>query len=244
MSTLPLKTGIVDLWTLSTDSLTLADEIRMRALLSDEELTVVDKCRRVGERRSRLLGRALLRTVLTRYTGISPTLLQFSRSEFGKPALADPELGVAFNLSHTDDKVVCAFSRECNLGVDIEHIRYRKELLNIMDGYMSIAEKCRITGEPWPKQQKVFFDHWVLKESFVKATGDGLTQPLDQVEFHKLSGSQFEFRPVIHGKRTRWRSWLWPIDELHRLSITIDRSMRRRVMFRGFYVLPCQLCNG
>ena len=58
------------------------------------------------------MGRALVRTVLSRYVAVRPEAWEFSYNPHGKPSVAGPgEPGLEFNLSHTEGVVVLAVSR-------------------------------------------------------------------------------------------------------------------------------------
>src|SRR5262249_55511005 len=69
-----------------------------------------------------IAARGLLRHLLSRYLDLEPRQIRFRHNPYGKPELADAgaQSGVNFNLSHADGCVVYAFTRNCQIGIDIE----------------------------------------------------------------------------------------------------------------------------
>ena len=113
--------------------------------------------------------------------------------EHGKPMRKDNE--VFFNLSHSGKYVLCAVS-ESETGCDIEKLRKvnwklakrffsEKEYdyldrLNKNEGKKS-SEKTLYTSE------EIFTRFWVLRESYVKKTGEGLGAALSGLDFSDIS---------------------------------------------------------
>lgn len=85
--------------------------------------------------------------------------------------------GLFFNLSHAGKRVMCVIS-DRPVGCDVEEIRsgYRK----VGSRYFTKEEQCFIeAGANTEECDSRFFRLWTMKESAVKATGHGLTQPLN-----------------------------------------------------------------
>ena len=104
--------------------------------------------------------------------GLRERDMQYVEGEHGKPALAEhPELH--FNLSHSGTLVACALGKK-PVGVDVQTIvKLRRSLV---DYTMSEAEIARLDAMTSVEEQELFFTQlWTLKESYVKATGTGLT---------------------------------------------------------------------
>lgn len=104
-------------------------------------------------------------------------LPEICRGEYGKPYF--PEYReVHFNISHSGNLAVCAVG-ETELGADIERIRPVREAV------------CRRVfterEQDWLRQKadtkEAFIRLWTLKESYIKATGQGLRTELSAVEF-------------------------------------------------------------
>ena len=96
-------------------------------------------------------------------------------TEYGKPwfpALPD----VHFNLSHSGERVLCAVSGK-SVGCDIEAPgRYDP---NIPKRFFHPSESAWLFSLPEAEQPAAFLRLWTCKESYVKALGLGLSQPLD-----------------------------------------------------------------
>lgn len=95
--------------------------------------------------------------------------------ENGKPYLADN--AVFFNLSHSENTVICAVS-EREIGVDAEKVG--EVDLEIARRFFHRDEFELLENLPTNEEKReMFFRLWTLKESFVKALGKGILTPLD-----------------------------------------------------------------
>lgn len=141
--------------------------------------------------RSRCIGAGLLLTYAARLN--HPDLAVSPRVEsgaYGKPWL--PELpDFHFNISHSGKWVVCGVGPR-PLGVDIE--RTGRNSLEVARRCFSVSERKYLQSIPQDKQDLVFIEIWVLKESYMKATGLGLRLNLKDLDV--LSGPP----GVIHYK--------------------------------------------
>src|SRR5579872_5570201 len=95
-----------------------------RALSSDERLRAA-KFRFDKDRRHFMIARGVLRTLLSHYLHTPPAQLQFAYNGQGKPSLDMPVQGkpLHFNLSHSYELALFAFSYAGPIGVDIEYMR-------------------------------------------------------------------------------------------------------------------------
>lgn len=87
-------------------------------------------------------------------------------TEKGKPYSNYPFF---FNISHSGKYVVCAISKEINLGFDIE--KHRNIDFTHFERYFSTREWTIINESSNPNAQ--FFEFWSIKESTIKADGRG-----------------------------------------------------------------------
>lgn len=125
--------------------------------------------------------RGTLRKLLGYYLRQSPESLRFSYSEYGKPIL-ETSSSLQFNVSHTADIGLIAFTLDADLGVDIEAIKKGIEVKKLTQRFFSKNEAQYILDLPTANQDRAFFKCWTRKEAFIKGHGQGLSLPLDQFE--------------------------------------------------------------
>lgn len=93
------------------------------------------------------------------------------KDENGKPKFQDVE-GFHFNISHSGDWVICAFSNY-EIGIDIEKID--EVNLSIAKKYFNIDEYNVLLNINNSADKKSFFyTLWTLKESYLKNLGIGI----------------------------------------------------------------------
>ena len=128
-------------------------------------------------RRRYVAAHAFVRRALAAHTGADAAALRFDAGAFGKPQLIDfPQ--VHFNLSHSGDWALCVISDDGPVGVDIEVVRPLDEHDDLAARFFSAAEYDALVALSEEQQVFTFFEIWTKKEAYVKATGRGLAQPL------------------------------------------------------------------
>jgi 4'-phosphopantetheinyl transferase len=148
------------------------------SLLSPDERGRARRFRFERDRRRFVVGRGLLRTILGRYLNLPPETFQFTYEASGKPALAD-ETSLCFNLAHSADLALYAFTRERDLGIDLEEIHAVTDVQQLADQFFSPRERAELAALPAERKLEVFFSGWTRKEAYLKARGEGLGYPLD-----------------------------------------------------------------
>src|SRR2546423_7957796 len=101
-SALALPESEVHLWQIDVEAVG-ADEDRLRALLSADELSRASRFHFSRDRRCFVVSRGWLRNLLARYLGQEPARLTFSYSTKGKPGLGSgyEDGSLQFNVSHS-----------------------------------------------------------------------------------------------------------------------------------------------
>lgn len=134
------------------------------------------------DRRRFVVGRGLLRAILGRYAHIEAGEVCFEYGLRGKPALAEANGAdmLKFNVSHSNGYILCAITSQREIGVDIEHVHVVPEADTIAERFFSPSENEVFRQLPASEKQVAFFNCWTRKEAYIKATGDGLSRPLDQ----------------------------------------------------------------
>lgn len=116
------------------------------------------------------------------------------------------EADTAYNLSHSGDYVLCSVSteRHAKVGCDIEEVK--EPNLKIAGRFFCPAEYEQIAGEEDKAlQQEYFFRYWVLKESFAKATREGLALGMDTFEIMLGNPSVLVKQPENYPERYHYR---------------------------------------
>lgn len=149
----------------------------LRAALSQDELERAARFRFAYHRDHYIAARGQLRVLLSRYLGIMPGQIAFSYSDYGKPALAAVS-DLRFNLSHSRDLVLYAFTRGREIGVDVEWIDTSFVSAEIAAHYFSANEHRALMAQPEHLRPALFFTCWTRKEAYIKAHGAGLSFPL------------------------------------------------------------------
>jgi 4'-phosphopantetheinyl transferase len=179
-SSLTLLTGEIHLW-LTPTSRFASHRHALEILLSREEIERMERFHFQQDKQRYAVAHGLLRMLISRYVNIPPRLVHFRSSPQGKPALHSyHESGyLTFNISHSHHLLAFAFSRSYRLGVDVEYIRHMPDFQEIANHFFHPIEKSALQRFPICEREQVFFEYWTRKEAFVKATGDGLSFPLD-----------------------------------------------------------------
>ena len=86
-----------------------------------------------------------------------------------------------FNLSHSQDLAMYAFTLERDVGVDIEMIRAEVANERVAENFFSRREVETLRALPREHQAEAFFNCWTRKEAYVKARGQGLSIELDEL---------------------------------------------------------------
>ncbi|GAB4819359.1 hypothetical protein N2152v2_006405 [Parachlorella kessleri] len=157
---------------------------RCAALLSEEELSSCHEAPSPAVAEERLLVRAFVRAVLSRYLvgQPPPEHLVFQRNEHGKPSLLQPCLTplrhrLYFNLTHTTSLIGLAVTVDALVGLDAESLaRKPKDPLRLASRRFCPEEMEDLLAMPeGPSRDAHFLQLWTLKEAYVKALGRGIS---------------------------------------------------------------------
>ena len=185
----------------------------LRTLLSPDEVAKAERIVVPGKREQSIVTRGNLRTLLSAYTGVPAREVSFEYEEQGRPFLADAGLCTTFNVTHSGDLALIAVTREGIVGVDVERIDPKVELLAIGKRFFSEAEHAQLRSCREEERPLAFFRCWTRKEAVLKARGTGLLTPLDQFDVTLLEGDpprlvETRFEPP--DEREWWLAELMP----------------------------------
>ena len=210
-------------WTLSVEPNDDAETLKMKGLLSADEVNRFDKIAHGRNRREYIAAHALTRVMLSSFCNISPADWRFEAGKHGRPELAGQFIhtGLRFNLSHAKNMVACAVTVEDDIGVGVEWVDRPNDFRAIAEKKFSLPEVDYFANAPEEDQRKVFFSFWTLKESYIKAIGKGLAEPLD--------GFAFNLDPLAisflrdNGEAECWAFDLFGASPVHFCAISVAR---------------------
>ena len=199
--------------------------MRGYSLPMQDQLPESDRFRFEKDQHSCLVTRALVRTVLSKYTDVTPVAWRFVTNEYGRPEIDEPKDArwLKFNLSHTNGLIALIVARDREVGVDVEDRERRGRLLNVADRYFSPSEVEALRALPEGEQLDRFFLYWTLKESYIKARGMGLAIPLSQFSFTIASDISIAFDAKLDDDPDRWQFTAMSFGRRHALAASIRR---------------------
>ncbi len=156
----------------------------LRRLLTADEIARAERFHFERHRRRFVVRRGTLRLLAAAYLDGDPAALAFEEGEKGKPFVIQDGTGAAerlhFNLSDSKDLAVYAFTRGAELGVDVEVLRPMPDAEAIAERFFSLEEREALRRVPEARKALAFFNCWTRKEAYIKAIGEGLSEPLDR----------------------------------------------------------------
>jgi 4'-phosphopantetheinyl transferase len=173
-----LARGAVHVWLAKPDAPpTRARIAGWRTLLAPDELAYAKQHKTPELRRRHLLGRAVLRLALSRYSAIAPRDWRFALERGGRPRVAGPgPAKLSFSLSSTPGLVAVAIARFPAVGLDLESTAAAIPS-DLVERLLTPSEGRALRRLPQGQRMRRFYELWTLKEAYLKARGLGLAVP-------------------------------------------------------------------
>lgn len=250
---LTLATNEIHLWSVDPKSIQQPELLYAYSqLLSPEETTKQQRFRFEKDRHSALITRAFVRDLLSYYADVSPADWVFAKGLKDKPEIVNPPLPLRFNISHTDNLIICAVMLNDDIGCDVENTKRTSDVLSIAKHAFSNVEVNDLLTQPTMLQISRFFDYWTLKESYIKAWGLGLSIPLKDFSFTLPERHQQEDHDCIDDIKLSfaahriddaniWRNWLFYPNATHRVALSVratSHNQNTEYKMRFFNVTP------
>ena len=180
---LHLNSEVVHLWMVDLNHPKSPDSNEL-AFLSHKEKERAARFHFERDRSRYISAHVALRKLLSRYLHVDPSLIQFLVGEKGKPYLnpAAHSSNLRFNLSHSADLAVYAFTLGIDVGIDVEAVRPINDFESLARSSFSPGEYANLNALPLHQKLDAFFNCWTRKEALIKALGEGLSLPLDHFE--------------------------------------------------------------
>ena len=175
-----LNSGEIHIWSASFSGSPLFVTL-CRQCLSDVEIQRLSFYEFEEAKNNYLMSQGGLKILLSLYLHLPSDQVKIGRHTKGKPfSLDDKQL--YFNISNSGDQVVFAFSKSGEVGIDIEEIRPLIELDELIEKNFSQKEREYIDASLSDRLER-FFKFWTVKESYLKAIGEGMRLTPDNLEF-------------------------------------------------------------
>jgi 4'-phosphopantetheinyl transferase len=181
---------------------------QLATTLSEPELDRSRAFRFERDRARFIAGRGQLRLLLGGYLDTRGSEIALVEGPNGKPRLAGGTALLRFNLAHSDDVVVFAVAWNREVGVDVERIRSDFPVDQVARHHFSPKERRDLAGLLEGDRLRAAFDCWTRKEAYLKASGVGLTVPLDGFDVTVRPGEPVRLsRPDAKSAA----SWSWSL---------------------------------
>jgi 4'-phosphopantetheinyl transferase len=144
------------------------------AVLTGEERERAARMRAGNPREEFVVGRGCVRRLLGAQLEIDPRAVAIESGQHGKPRLRVGRL--AFNVAHSRGVVLIALAGGGDVGVDVEFVDARVELLDVARSAFHPGDLARIEGAATQDARLTeFYRCWTRREAVAKADGRGLS---------------------------------------------------------------------
>ncbi|GFN32185.1 4'-phosphopantetheinyl transferase family protein [Paenibacillus xylaniclasticus] len=160
----------LEIYWVRTDDYKVSDiEPRWLHLLDEEEKGVYASYLVESKKLEFIIGRILIKTVMSTSMGCRPEEIVLKKNAYGKPFVEGAKMN--FNVSHTSGIVACAFSK-WPIGLDVE--RMVPPPYMVMDKAFVSDEMDYVDRQPTEQlKREAFYSIWTRKEAILKALGKG-----------------------------------------------------------------------
>ncbi len=196
----------VHVWRSSLD-VTTDDLARLSGVLAINEIDRAARFRFERHRRRWVAARAQLRHLLGGYLGRSATAIELSVGARGKPQVltsSGDRPALEFNLSHSGDLALFAFTRSRRVGADVEIIKPLAEARALALHTLTARELAPLEDLEGELLARAFLRCWTRKEAWLKATGEGLGGRLTSLEVLPAATPETTRPSPRHTMADRW----------------------------------------
>ena len=224
-ASLSLPLDEVHVWRLALDRPVEA----FRDLLQPDELTRADRFYFEKDRKHFAVARGFLRRLLGGYLQAPPKSVRFTYGAWGKPALGAEfsQSQLRFNMSHSHGLALYAVTEGREIGVDVEYMRPDFATDDIARRFFSAFEFGVLCELPDHDRVAGFFRCWTRKEAYIKATGRGMSQPLDGFDVTLGSGDDVALRRNEDGSHARWRLVDVPAGDDYAGAVAVEQPVTK-----------------
>lgn len=144
-------------------------------ILSPLEKQRLSSIKQYGDRLRYIMGRLIVRNMLANILNTNIHNIQLTIND-GKPRLLaqlSNNANLCFNISHSNELVMVAFSAHGEIGIDVEKVRDLNNMSAMAKRVMNKDEFTKYSALDNTKEPEAFFRLWTAKESILKYWGTG-----------------------------------------------------------------------
>lgn len=188
--TIALANKELHVWQMTLDHPPVPIEV-LSTWLSADEVARAERFTFPRDHNDFIVGRGMLRALLGRYLGVSPSNISIQKGVREKPyvAIGSGESPLHFNVSHSHGLAMYAFALHGQVGIDVEKLRPEFATEKIATQFFSTSEQNDLLRLSQESRVQGFFNCWTRKEAYVKATGQGLHIPLGSFDVSLIPGN-------------------------------------------------------
>jgi 4'-phosphopantetheinyl transferase len=208
--------GRLEMKIFALSNLEAMNDLTFKKLLtnvSSERQEKIKKFTRPDDAKRALLAEILIRSIIASKLKVSNKTIEFGTNKYGKPFLKG-NFDLHFNVSHSENWIVCVIDDK-PVGIDIEKMRPIK--LEIAAQFFSDEEYKMLMSKDLKDQQHFFFDLWTLKESYIKAVGDGLSIALKSFTINFLEKAEIGVK--LDNNLRNWTLKQYDLDPEYSMSM-------------------------
>lgn len=230
LNALTLEQSHVDIYLVRPNKLNSKVHNFFKEIISSSEQEKIEQKRTNNDKQDALITRGLIRCVLSRYKPLTPNQWQFKKGWNGKPSVSSTclstENDIEFNLSHANGLIACAITKSSPLGIDVEYTKRKSNTYKLASRYFSESENADLNAQPYDQQPIEFYNYWTLKESYIKACGDGLSIPLKHFSFDITvpQNIKLNFDAARDDNPVHWTSLLFNVSDDHTMALTVKKA--------------------
>jgi len=166
-------------------------------------------------------GEPQARQVLAAALGTEAGALPLVRDPRGRPELTDAMAHLGTGWSHSGDVLLVALGEGVRLGVDLELLRPRPRLLEIVQRFFHPEEVQWLQGLADAEREHWFFRVWCAKEALLKAHGQGISFGLHRLLLGPGGDGTLHLQwcdPAL-GEAAHWHLHEWQASDRFRAAL-------------------------
>lgn len=171
----------------NTDLFTIKD---LEIFLKDDEIKKLDVYKSEVSKMNFAVSRNILNKGFEKILRVPFEDVIVLRDKHHKPYIKN-NIGIKFNISHTDGYVVLGFSKK-DLGVDVEKVNDTFVFEDILENCFTFREIKSIGLDA-----HMFYKYWTAKEAYLKYEGCGLIRSPKEIEIIHMDNHRIKIKDNV-----------------------------------------------